>query len=63
MGKAFKKWSVKKTTRGSNLMMFFENAKKGFGASSRSQTWRAPLGNVQSNPKMGIEDGEIKMTE
>lgn len=44
-------------------MMNFEMAKRGFGTSTYSQSWRIPLGNVDDNPEMGIEDGEIKITE
>lgn len=44
-------------------MANFESAKRGFGTSEHKQKWCIPLGNVDDDVLIGIEDGELAVTK
>ena len=63
LGRTFRKWPSKKTSRGSSLMKAFDTAKKEFGTTTHAEGWQIPLGYIEDDLEKGIEDCELILTK
>ena len=62
LGKTFRGWPNRKTSRGSSLMKAFDAAKREFGTTAHTEGWQIPLGYIENDPEKGIEDCELNLT-